>query len=195
MGFLDKVRETLRDKSGDELCAHLRSLGIDAQMAPRGRAREYIAAKKGLVETWESLGVVDISGGLIHWVNVLRERTEHVTLYGIDYGVPDPNMTPGFPMVEVKMVVKKSFLLVGRVIDIEWRGNRHGKSVAADLNNDSSLKNPLIEREMKVKIRAYPYDGCWLIMEEKLKPPTIEVWECYQRIAQHLLSKGSLVSL
>jgi hypothetical protein len=205
MGLFAKVRETYRDKSRDILCAHLRSLGVDAQIAERGRPEEKI----GLGLGWggplgKSLGVIDISGGLIHWVNVEMVSsgsgyTMGGTSCGILYGVPDPKICLGLRWVEVRMVVKKSLPLFGRVIDIEWRGNRHSWSLAAHLNNDFSLKNPLMERERKVKIRAYPDHGCWIIMEPvpqyRLITPPIEVWQCYQRIAQHLLSKGSLIRL
>jgi hypothetical protein len=203
MGFFATVSEAYRRTSRDVLCAHLRSLGIDAQIAQRGRPEERIGVGSGWGgSSGQSLGVIDISGGLIRWVNVEMVSsgssgfTMGGTSYAILYGVPDPKIWPDLLWFEVKMVLKKSLPLFGMVIDIEWRGNRHSWSLAADLNNDFSLKNPLMKRERKVKIRAYPDHGCWLIMEPvpqyRLITPPIRVWQCYQRIAQHLLSKGSL---
>ena len=65
MSFFSKLREARRDKTRDELCAHLQSLGIEAQMVPRGRAEEKIYPGPR-----RSLGVIDIAEGPIPWVNV-----------------------------------------------------------------------------------------------------------------------------
>ena len=64
-GVWGKLRERYRDKSRDELCAHLRILEIDAQLAPRGRKEEKIGGEG-------SLGLIDIPEGPIRWVNVRK---------------------------------------------------------------------------------------------------------------------------
>ena len=116
MSFFSKVRETLRSKPGDkrdEFCVHLQSLGIDVQMTPRGRAEEKIYAGPR-----RSMGVIDIIGGPIRWVNVTQATRavggapdeDDMPDYLV-YGVPDARVGPGFPKVRVKaMTVKVSFL-------------------------------------------------------------------------------------
>jgi len=42
MGFFDRVRETLRDRTRENFCDGLQRLGIHAQMAERGCAEENI---------------------------------------------------------------------------------------------------------------------------------------------------------
>jgi len=42
MGFLDKAKETFRDKTRDDLCAGLLTIGLDAHMAERGQLEEHI---------------------------------------------------------------------------------------------------------------------------------------------------------
>jgi hypothetical protein len=58
VGFFDKAKERFRDKTRDDICAGLRSLGIDAQMAERGAWQEKVR-----LEGWTPLGVIDIREG------------------------------------------------------------------------------------------------------------------------------------
>jgi len=105
MSFFSELREALRSKTGnerDEFCAHLQSLGIDAQMAPRGRAEEKIYTGPR-----QSLGVIDIAKGPIHWVNVTFATSYSGPDDDVDqphplvYGVPDPKVRSEFPEVRL----------------------------------------------------------------------------------------------
>ena len=42
MGFFDKVKGSFRDKTRDNVCDVLQGIGVDAQMAERGRSEEEI---------------------------------------------------------------------------------------------------------------------------------------------------------
>ena len=79
MSIFRKVSKFFRDKKRDELCAHLQSLGIDAQLAPRDRKEENLTtgppASYILVDSPNSLGLIDISQGPIRWVNVRKFRS------------------------------------------------------------------------------------------------------------------------
>ena len=63
------MRERLRDKSRDTLTAALNVLGVDAEMAGRGRAEEDIQKPWGK----HSLGIIDIPEGLVRWINVVKQ--------------------------------------------------------------------------------------------------------------------------
>ena len=64
MSFFRGVKETFRDRTRDRICAGLQRLGIDAQVATRGRPVERVGGSG-------SLGLIDINDGPISWVNVL----------------------------------------------------------------------------------------------------------------------------
>ena len=63
------MKEIFRDKTRDKLTQNLRSLGITAVMAERGRLEERVE------NSWyqRSLGIIDISKGLVKWINILKK--------------------------------------------------------------------------------------------------------------------------
>ena len=177
MSFVSKVREALRSKTGnerDEFCSHLQILGVDAQMAPRGRVEEKIYTGPR-----RSLGVIDIAKGPIPWVNVTNATTAWGSGDDIDmpdylvYGVPDTRIGPGFPKVRVKAVtLRKSFLKSffrsgwwkykalgsrgpGRkdielwgprgVIGVRWEGEDFGLGIVQHLSQDVSIASAITD--------------------------------------------------
>ncbi len=185
MGFFDKVREAFRDKTGEWFCAELQALGIDAQIAERGRAKEEIGGKV-------SHGLIDIPKGPIRWVNLCKEiRGSGESNYTVDfteYGVPDSRLGRGFPSILIESVRKKTFPLVGDVVDLHWKGNDSGLGIIERLKNDTVIKRPIMESR-DVTIHAHGDHGCWTIETQTDNPPWGEVWNCYQAIAKHLLAE------
>jgi hypothetical protein len=198
MGFFDKIREKYRDRTRDNVCAGLRELGIDAQMAPRGRTEERLG--KG-----NSLGVIDIANGPIRWVNIYIVRPSgegslpfEREQYYTDYGVPDPRLRPQSSKPHYKSVHKKTALLRGQVIDFYWKGKDFGLGILDRLNDDTSLKDSLMKSpDVEIQVADYFDDSdmdwhrCWVITEELRawykKTETMnyyhELWNCYQAIA------------
>ncbi len=165
MSLFSKVREQFRNNkvrreflAVDKICAHFNRLGIDAHMAPRGRAEEIIYAGRR-----RSLGVIDIVEGPIRWINV-TEATGWIDEDSdgdyLVYGVPDPRIRPGFPMVRLKAVsVKKPFFRSGwwkyealgtrgpgrkdmelwgsrQVIGVRWEGEDSGLGIVQRLSEN-----------------------------------------------------------
>ena len=117
-----KIRERLRDHGRDELCTHLRALGINVQMSERGRPEEKITHWLG-----KSLGIIDIQDALIRWVDVKRikgadpsdETGGTITTWYIEYGVPDSRITAGFHKVTIRTKRVKGVPLAGKVVDLK----------------------------------------------------------------------------
>ena len=189
MGLFDKVKERLRDHMRDNICASLRSLGIDAQMAERGTWQEKIR-----LEGRTSLGVIDMREGPIRWVRVDKASGPPPSIessYFTHYGVPDPRLGLGSPPVAIKSVCVNSFPLVGKAVDLHWRGRDLGLGIIDRLNNDVQLKQPIMSSR-DVKINAHGDHSCWIIStspEGWRSHPSLELWNCYQAIAQHLLAE------
>lgn len=212
MGFFDRVRETLRDRTRENFCEGLQRLGIHAQMAERGCAEENIGLGGPLTSRnyTKSLGVIDISEGPIHWVNVLKKREPGKgggsIVYYAEYAVPDTRLGPNSPRLRIKSVSVKTFPLVGKVVDLNWKGidfglrfigrmnSDLGWKLIERLNSDPELKEPIIKSRKvtiggSVIIRARCDHCCWIIATEIHSAPSIELWNCYQSIAQHLLAE------
>ena len=182
----------------DEICARLRSLGIDAQMAEPNRDEEKIGGKG-------SFGIIDIREGPIRWVNVGRigGDVDPVSgqLYYTDYGVPDPRLGRNIPRrrttplkpLEIHSVSKRSLLFLGKAIDLQWEGRDYGLGIVGRLNSDISIKQPIMESG-DVTIRTYRIHRCWIITVETRDGPSRELWSCYQAIADHLLAEWSPAS-
>ena len=189
MDFFDKVHERLRDHTRDDICARLRSLGIDAQIAERDRTEERIGCGNRRTYPFQvdmrSLGLIDIAEGPIRWVNVLRSASSPSsgTVYRTDYGVPDPRLGPrmtGYiPNLQIKSVRNVSVL--------RWKGKDSDRGIINRLNSDISIKHPIMENR-DVIIRADGYHKCWIIQVETREVPSKELWNCYQAIADHLLA-------
>ena len=187
--FFFEVKETFRDSTRDDICAGLQRLGIDARLAERGRVEEKFGGKS-------SPGLIEIPEGPIRWVNVRKEtRQDLPDVYYTDYGVPDPRLEPNFSKtVRIKSVRKKNFPLLGEVVDLRWEllweGEDFGLAVINRLNSDFRLKEPIM-KSRDVTIDTHGDHSCWIISTKTRDPPSEELWDCYQKIAQHLLAEWS----
>ena len=180
MGFFDKIGEKLRDKTRDRLCAALCAMGIDARLAERDRVEEEFGGKG-------SIGLIEIPEGPIRWVNVRKRGDNGPTHYYTDYGVPDPRLEPDSQEPFMHSVREKTFLGFGQVVDVQWEGEDWGTGVIHRLNSDHQLKHPIMESH-DVKIEAIGDYGCWIMSTQTRDVPSGELWNCYQVIAQHLLT-------
>ena len=184
-----KLKERIRDHTRDELCVHLRSLGIQAEMSERGRPEEKITHGLG-----KSLGIIDIQDALIRWVDVKRGERGSAgqdgsgtdTTWLIVYGVPDSRITAGFHEVEIRTKRIKKFPIFGKVIDAKWAGKDFGLGLIERLSHDVSLNTIL--PTLDFEIGAYPENSCWIILQHDRLSPSVELWDCYQAIAEALLA-------
>ena len=202
--YWEKVKDRLQDTEMDDICAELQALGIDAQMAERGRPEEKIGGEdnRNLDEfclRGISLGLIDIPEGPIRWVNIRDEHSEHVNIYYTNYGVPDPRLGPASPVMYIYSVRKKNFPLVGRVVDLHWKGREwyftpvrnQGLRIIDRLKSDILIKHSLIKESFDVKIYASRDYRCWIISTKTRSPLSEDLWDCYQAIARHLLAEWS----
>lgn len=172
--------ETFRDKTRDNICAALQRMGIDAQMVKRGRYEE--GTRTG------SLGLIDILEGPIRWVNVRRvSHGQYRTDYYTDYGVPDARLGHSSPKLRIHSVRVRSFPLFGRVIDLRWEGTDFHREIISRLSMEYSIKSPIM-KSGDVTIEIHGIRKCWTISTMTSRAPSKELWDCYQTIAQHLLS-------
>jgi len=201
MSFFHKLRELVSskpDRTREELCAVLQSYGVEVQLAVRKRPEEkigsgrwrnigpvpFLAATQGI-----SLGVIDVTTGLIRWVNVLEYQWEDSpTDHWYLYAVPDCRIHAEFPKVRLKLaVMRKSWYR--ETIGVNWKGEDYGLGIIERLSK-LSITNVIIDSHRQgidadLEIDAEPKHGYWLMWTKTV--PTRELWDCYQSIAVELL--------
>jgi hypothetical protein len=171
--------------------------------------------------TGRPLGFIDINKGPIRWVTIRNEThgapvSSSRPTYYTEYGVPDPRLTDevceqrngllhnirralltflGLELHLLKIRIKstrvKSSPMPGQSIDVHWSGTDLNLGIIKRLNDDITIKGPLIESP-QVRICAYGYYRCWIISIKTNKAPSSpsrELWDCYQKIAKHLLAE------
>ncbi len=165
----------------EDLCAGLRTIGVDARLAERGRPEEKTSAYSG------SLGVIDVSEGPIRWVNVVlwgESQESAANWYKTDYGVPDPRC---LPKLEIRSIRMRGFPKFGRVINVRWKGDDRGLGLRHRLSSDEAIRSAIMNTRDEVRVVANRDHGCWLIRRETKAAPSGEQWGCYNAIAEHLL--------
>ena len=187
--------------SGDDtrhaICVALSSLGVDARLAERGRLEE----KAGPLSGCTSVGLIDVLQGPIRWINVAICSSPFTSLIGhrLLCGVPDSNLSHSLPHAKISAVPVKEFPVVGKVVDLRWKGEDHGTGIIDRLGHDSGLKRLMLEvkkelswssdPEIEWVIRFHPDLRSWVI-GPVFGPNLVareKIWQCLQKIARHLL--------
>jgi len=184
--------------------ADLASLGVNARVHPPGDAleaagKEYLSPSR---DSGESLGVIEIDGGPIRWVNILQYHygggLHHTgTAYLNVYLVPHPNPPRKESLKIVSRPVRRPRFL-GPVTGVRWESKPDSDLVPL-LNADSGLNDAMTK--LKEQLIIYPELGCWVI---KPRHPYTEAWsprkssflgrqtsrdqwQCYTAVASYLM--------
>jgi hypothetical protein len=200
--FSFRIEESFRDKIRDLFYAGLKSIGINATMAERGRFEEDIRDIEIDLSGY-SLGIIGIEEGPIRWINIRKDgsmQDQGFLVYFIDYGVIDTKLKPS------------SDYQTYYFDNSRWQRNDSDSEIKEHLNNDPSLKEAFLQG---VRISAFNDYGCWIIskkqtiinyspiahcvesLNEFFSPdrkatgcdfvPSAAEWKCYNTIAKHLL--------
>jgi hypothetical protein len=184
------MKELFRDKTRDKLAQNLNSLGIRADLAERGRAEEKIE------NSWyqRSLGIIDISEGLVRWINILKKDASKNSppMWWVILCIPDDRPLSNHKAVDIKTIRKKSFPLFGKVIDVTWKGNDHHTGLVEVLSNDEAAKD-LAKRIGNLTLHSYAkeFQG-WTLQVDRRFEPTNQDWVTIQKIADYILSSARM---
>jgi hypothetical protein len=194
MSVSEGIKDIFRDITRDKVCEALRNASVNASMSERGLAEEGV----GLRPYFNSLGMIDIAEGPIRWINVIRKRVVHRTEHFLNYGVPDPRLSPSSPRVEIISEPRRRFIVFGRISGWTWDGEDSGTGIVGRLNSDSALKETVIRSRVKLTVVAYGKGAFWVVSsnysEFNIEPscfPSEEEWRSCQMVAQHLLADWS----
>jgi hypothetical protein len=180
MGFFDRVKEALRDKRREKLCANLNRVGVVANLAERGIREE----RASLLRWFRSLGLIEISKSPTKFVHVVYIQTRYGRHYSTLYLAYDPSVyDKGHLKARSKCIKERP--LIGKVKDVVWEGNLGG-NIIERLNEDQYLKQELVRLRHNVKVGACPDISCWKIeVKGYLVSQVPGKWDVYERIARH----------
>ena len=175
-------------------CNHLNAIGIRAHEAQRERPEELFRERNEI-----SIGLIHLQDPHLDWANVVqgnyRGRMPGDILfmrtfgqpfyYRVWYGVYDPNLKLDNPSLVFRSQRLRSMKFFGRATDVIWYNELQPVELEP-MTSDPIVKEHLIKSGVDVEIMAFP-DGYWLISNREAgRPPSREIWECYQAVAQGL---------
>ena len=181
-------------------CNHLNAIGVRAHEAQKGRPEELFREANEI-----SIGLIHLQDPHLDWANVVqgnyRGRMPGDLLfmrtlgqpfyYRVWYGVYDPNLKLHNPSLLFRSKRLRSLKIIGRAVDVSWRNELQPVELEP-MTSDPDIKQHLIQSGVDVEVMAFP-DGYWIISNREAgRPPSRQIWECYQAVAQGLKrsSKG-----
>ncbi len=126
----------------EQLLHHLLEIGVKASLAEKGVDEEKVGLSRSFARS--SVGVIEIAGTNIDYVNVIGVASQYGVNYFLDYLVRSPSRLG--KKKKTRIVKKKSPAIWGRVVDIEWKGDVY---LSQQLNLDYRLKDILLQTDFK----------------------------------------------
>ncbi len=124
-----------------ELANHLNEFGVRTVLLTKNDEQPRIENRDFWRYTSRSKDILEIKGKGINYIFVDCLMGKNVTYYYLNYVVQSTIWLDSRPIKGARLVKKRRFLFVGKVLDIEWRGD---ESLANILNSDYILKAKLI---------------------------------------------------
>jgi len=171
----------------EELCRHLRALGVEVSPVEKGDEREKMGI--GRASGQKSEGLIELEDRNIDSINLVSISTQYGTRYFIDYLVKGSNIMGERILNKTRLTRKKSPPLWGKVVAIDWKGD---DSLAQSLNLDYSLEDKLL----KADVNAFK-GNIWIFPEPKhgyarirtdYVLPSAAIFEALSSIARHIKS-------
>jgi len=136
----------------EQLLHHLQEIGVKASLAEKGVDEEKVGVSRSFMQ--RSVGVIEIVGRNIDYMNVIGVASQYGVNYFLDYLVRSPSRLG--KRKKTRMVRKKSPAIWGRVVDIEWKGDDY---LSQQLKLDYRLKDILLQtdfKKLKSNIEIFP---------------------------------------
>ncbi len=128
----------------EQLFHHLQEIGVKASLAEKGVDEEKVGLSRYFMQS--SVGVIEIAGRNIDYINVIGVVSQYGVNYFLDYLVRSPGWSGEKKRKKTRIVRKKSPAIWGRVVDIEWKGDVY---LSQQLNLDYRLKDILSQTDLK----------------------------------------------
>ncbi len=171
----------------EDFYQHLKEIGVKASLVEEGNEREKIGLSR--TSGQKSEGIIALQNKNIDSINIISAASQYGTSYFLDYLVKSSNITANRTIKKTRLTVKKSLILWGKVVAMEWKGD---KSLAQSLNFDYRLKDRLLQRDVtglrgSIGILPEPKHG-YTRIKTSYSLPSPEVFDALDIIARHIKS-------
>ena len=171
------------------MCAHLVSLGIDAEMVEKG-APEDIGKSEGYIGT--DLGSIRVRGREIDVIHLSQYTGDRGREYSIEYAIKSNVKGREEDVKAYAKWITKGFFRP-KFLGFEWTGGE----IVRLLEEDGSLKEYMLQEYKKglkgseigaIGIRADKERPYVRIDDDLTNFPSKQAFECYNTIAKHIRS-------
>ncbi len=175
-----KLHEAWRDKTRDLICDQLAAMGVDARLAERGRPEERLGSPV-TIGRGHSLGLIDIEGSPIKWINV-RAFIMHRSDYHLVYGTNGPQNSS---RVRIRAKAIRDW---GPIEYVKWAGDDGGTGLISRLSTDPAIQSAVLAADvLPLQVEYRPPGELWLLSTLPDRPvPSVEAWRCCELIAARL---------
>jgi len=137
-----------------EFFEHLQKMGIKAALVEKDAAEEKIGTRWGSGQRAE--GVIEIKDRKIDYIKIVSVTSQYGVNYFLDFLVKRPNWIAQQKRKKTRMVRKRSSVIGGKIVDIQWKGDDR---LSRQLDLDYRLKDRLLQSErdeLKGGISIFP---------------------------------------
>jgi hypothetical protein len=171
----------------EQLLHHLQEIGVKASLAEGSGEEWKVGVRRSFMRS--SVGVIEIAGRNIDYINVIGVASQYGVNYFLDYLVRSPGWSGRSRQKKTRMVRKKSPAIWGRVVDIEWKGDDY---LSQQLNLDYQLKDILLQtdfKKLKSNIIIFPEPKyAYARVRTAYLLPSLDLFEAIDIIAKYIKS-------
>ena len=128
----------------EQLLQHLRAAGIKVSQLGENVEEKNLGIGRG--SGHRSEGILKVEGKSIDFINITSVAGQYGVNYFIDYLVKSPGRMGKMDRKRAKLSRKKSSLIGGKLVDVEWKGDHYLSQI---LNLDYQLKDRLLLAELE----------------------------------------------
>ena len=175
----------LADTTRDDIFYMLCSSGVSAQLVKKGNPEETIGKDPSL----KSLGLIEVYGEPIRWINIVRIPTGGTSEIGMI----------GLYYKQIYLIQDSNIWEEGHIIGnpksghggerIEWKSTISGNRIESFEQNKDVI-HALLELNRNIIISSYPSYGYWAMQMDSASLPIFIEWAYFKTMAQHLLDTG-----
>jgi hypothetical protein len=165
------LKESVRDKRRDRLCADLQAIGVKASLLARRDDREKVPRKR-------SLGLIEISGSPVSWANLIEYSSAGASpdsigkdFTQVHFAVLDPRLGEwgryeGNVLEKLRLhsIKVRNFPVFGQPKQVKWEGHDSGLGIIQQLDDSALLNCSLLQLGQEFQMTAHNTDrSFWLI--------------------------------
>ncbi len=168
-----------------EFLGHLQGMGVEASPVSSDTDQKKLGVRRSSGQ--KSEGLIEIRERNIDYIGVISVASQYGVNFYLDFLVKRPNWLAQQKRKKARMTTKKSSVIGGKVVGIEWKGDDY---LCRTLNYDYQLKDRILQAkpgELKGGIRIYPEAKHeYSRIRTAYFLPSADLFEAIDMIANHI---------